>query len=106
MEPSCTNLSLPRFASIRHGFELKARAPKAPKSTKKDEPLPSNLSLISLRLRSLVRRGSERLLVFCEHGSRISDQRKPPCACPCSAILFPSGEYDKSSGNKQERDCS
>jgi hypothetical protein len=24
MEPSCTNLSLPRFASIRHGFELPA----------------------------------------------------------------------------------
>ena len=22
MEPSCTNLSLPRFASNRHGFEL------------------------------------------------------------------------------------
>src|SRR6202049_2020371 len=24
MEPSCTNLSLPRFASIRHGFEVPA----------------------------------------------------------------------------------
>jgi hypothetical protein len=25
MEPSCTNLSLPRFASIRHGFEVVLR---------------------------------------------------------------------------------
>jgi hypothetical protein len=24
MEPSCKNLSLPRFASIRHGFEVPA----------------------------------------------------------------------------------
>jgi hypothetical protein len=24
MEPSCTNLSLPRFASIRHGFAVPA----------------------------------------------------------------------------------